>query len=76
MIMYVNLGDYYCLNCGFKCFELDVQLMEMVWMDNIFVDFVIDGEEYGIVVGGMYNVYNVLVVIVVVEYYQVVLDKI
>lgn len=43
--------------------------MEMVWMDNIFVDFVIDGEEYGIVVGGMYNVYNVLVVIVVVEYY-------
>lgn len=76
MIIYVNLGKYYCLNCDFKCFELDYWLIDMVWMDNVLVDFVIDGYEYGIEVGGMYNVYNVLVVIVVVEYFNVDFDKI
>ena len=60
MITYANLGDYYCPNCGFKRPELDVQLTEMVRMDNTSADFVIDGEEYGIAVGGMYNVYNAL----------------
>jgi UDP-N-acetylmuramyl tripeptide synthase len=37
---------------------------------------VIDGEEYGIAVGGMYNVYNALAATAVAEYYQVAPDKI
>ncbi len=48
----MNLGDYYCPNCGFNRPELDVQLTEMVRMDNTSADFVIDGEEDGIAVGG------------------------
>ncbi len=36
----------------------------------------IDGEEYGIAVGGMYNVYNALAATSVAEYYQVAPDKI
>ena len=76
MITYANLGDYYCPNCGFKRPELDVQLTEMVRMDNTSADFVIDGEEYGIAVGGMYNVYNALATTAVAEYYQVAPDKI
>ena len=76
MITYANLGDYYCPNCGFKRPELDVQLTEMVRMDNTSADFVIDGEEYGIAVGGMYNVYNALAATAVAEYYQVAPDKI
>ena len=45
-------------------------------MDNTSADFVIDGEEYGIAVGGMYNVYNALATTAVAEYYQVAPDKI
>ncbi len=45
-------------------------------MDNTSADFVIDGEEYGIAVGGMYNVYNALAATAVAEYYQVAPDKI
>ena len=44
-------------------------------MDNTSADFVIDGEEYGIAVGGMYNVYNAPAATVA-EYYQVAPDKI
>ena len=56
MITYANLGKYYCPNCDFKRPELDYRLTDMVRMDNVSADFVIDGHEYGIEVGGMYNV--------------------
>ena len=45
-------------------------------MDNKSADFVIDGNEYGIEVGGMYNVYNALAATAVAEYYGVVPEKI
>lgn len=76
MITYANLGDYYCPNCGFHRPELDVQLTEMVHMDNVSADFVIDDAQYGIAVGGMYNVYNALAATAVAEYYQVAPEKI
>lgn len=71
MITYANLGKYYCPNCGFARPELDYKLTEMVRMDNVSADFIIDGEEYGIEVGGMYNVYNALAATAVAEYYGV-----
>lgn len=76
MITYANLGKYYCPNCGFHRPELDVQLTEMVAMDNTSADFVIDGSEYSIAVGGMYNVYNALAATAVAEYYGVAPEKI
>ncbi|MDH6365389.1 UDP-N-acetylmuramyl tripeptide synthase [Enterococcus sp. PF1-24] len=76
MITYANLGDYYCPNCDFKRPALDYQLTEMKAMDNLSADFVIDGEDYGIEVGGMYNVYNALAATAVAEYYGVTPDKI
>ncbi|BDP67868.1 hypothetical protein EfmAA55_22970 [Enterococcus faecium] len=48
----------------------------MVRMDNVSADFVIDGHEYGIEVGGMYNVYNALAATAVAEYFNVDPDKI
>lgn len=76
MITYANLGKYYCPNCDFHRPELDVQLTEMVRMDNVSADFVIDGAEYNIAVGGMYNVYNALAATAVAEHYGVAPEKI
>ncbi|MGM0125295.1 Mur ligase middle protein [Enterococcus sp. AZ194] len=76
MITYANLGDYYCPNCDFRRPALDYQLTKMVAMDNTSADFIIDGTEYGIEVGGMYNVYNALSAAAVAEYYGVSAEKI
>ncbi|MFK4567396.1 MurT ligase domain-containing protein [Enterococcus sp. UD-01] len=76
MITYANLGKYYCPNCGFHRPELDVQLTEMVHMDNTSADFIIDGAQYSIAVGGMYNVYNALAATSVAEHYNVAPEKI
>lgn len=76
MITYANLGKYYCPNCGFKRPELDYKLTAITAMDNTSADFVIDGNSYGIEVGGMYNVYNALAATAVAEYYQVAPEKI
>ncbi|MEI5995236.1 Mur ligase family protein [Candidatus Enterococcus mansonii] len=76
MITYANLGKYYCPNCGFHRPELDIKLTDMVRMDNTSADFIIDGSEYGIAVGGMYNVYNALAATAVAEYYGVTPEKI
>ncbi|MHC5373579.1 MurT ligase domain-containing protein [Enterococcus sp. LJL120] len=76
MITYANLGKYYCPNCGFHRPELDYQLTKMTAMDNVSADFVIDDEQYGIEVGGLYNVYNALAATAVAEYYNVAPEKI
>lgn len=76
MITYANLGKYYCTNCDFHRPELDVQLTKMLSMDNTSAEFVIDGAEYGIAVGGMYNVYNALAATAVAEHYGVAPEKI
>ncbi len=76
MITYSNLGDYYCPNCGFKRPALDYQLTEMKNMTNTSSEFIIDGKDYHIEVGGLYNVYNALAATAVAEYYGVSAEKI
>lgn len=76
MITYANLGKYYCPNCGFERPELDYRLTEITDMDNLSAHFIIDGEKYGIEVGGMYNVYNALAATSVAEYFNVSPEKI
>ena len=70
------LGKYYCPNCGFHRPALDYKLTEMKAMDNQSSEFVIDGQDYKIEVGGMYNVYNALAATAVAEYYGVSKEKI
>ena len=76
MITYANLGKYYCPNCDFKRPKLDYRLTEITRMDNVSADFTIDGHEYSIEVGGMYNVYNALAATAVAEYFGVSPEKI
>lgn len=71
MITYSNLGDYFCPNCDFKRPSLDYQLTSVTNMTTTSSDFTIDNENYGIEVGGMYNVYNALAATAVGEYYHI-----
>lgn len=76
MITYANLGKYYCPNCDFHRPELDYKLTELKNMTNTSAEFIIDGNEYKLEVGGMYNIYNALAATAVAEYYTVSPEKI
>ncbi|SJZ97197.1 UDP-N-acetylmuramoyl-L-alanyl-D-glutamate--2,6-diaminopimelate ligase [Pilibacter termitis] len=76
MITYANLGNYFCPNCDFARPTLDYKLTELLEMTNTSAKFVIDKEQYGIEVGGMYNIYNALAAASVAEYYGVSAEKI
>lgn len=75
MITYANLGKYYCPNCDFKRPELTYQLTALGEMTNTSSAFTIDGNDYQIEVGGMYNIYNALAATAVGEYYHVAPEK-
>jgi len=71
MNTYANLGNYICENCGFTRPELDYQLTELSEITNTSSKFVIDGTDYKINVGGLYNIYNALAAVSVAEYFNV-----
>lgn len=66
---YANLGHYICLNCDFKRPKLDYQLSALTKTTNVSSAFVIDGQEYSINVGGLYNIYNALAAVSVAEFF-------
>ncbi|MGG8342970.1 lipid II isoglutaminyl synthase subunit MurT [Streptococcus uberis] len=66
---YANLGHYICLTCDFKRPELDYQLTALTKTTNVSSAFVIDGQEYSINVGGLYNIYNALAAVAVAEFF-------
>lgn len=49
---YANLGDYVCLNCDFHRPELDYKLTQLTKITNTTSEFIIDGQDYKINVGG------------------------
>ncbi|MGZ7196423.1 DUF1727 domain-containing protein, partial [Streptococcus pyogenes] len=60
MNTYANLGSYVCLNCDFKRPQLDYALTQLTSISHKDSSFVIDGQEYKINIGGLYNIYNAL----------------
>lgn len=66
---YANLGHYICLNCDFRRPKLDYQLSALTKTTNVSSAFVIDGQEYSINVGGLYNIYNALAAVAVAEFF-------
>lgn len=68
---YANLGDFICLNCNFQRPTLDYQLTELTTITNNSSEFVIDGQDYKINVGGLYNIYNALAAVAVAEFFGV-----
>ena len=73
---YANLGDYICPNCDFHRPELDYKLTELTKITNTTSEFVIDGQDYKINVGGLYNIYNALAAVSVAEFFGVAPEKI
>lgn len=73
---YANLGDYTCPNCEFHRPELDYKLTELTKITNTTSEFVIDGQDYKINVGGLYNIYNALAAVSVAEFFGVAPEKI
>ncbi|MGX7776868.1 lipid II isoglutaminyl synthase subunit MurT [Streptococcus pluranimalium] len=71
MNTYANLGDYICLNCDFKRPHLDYKLTALTNITNTTSEFVIDGQDYKINVGGLYNIYNALAAVSVAEFFGV-----
>ncbi|GAA0055559.1 UNVERIFIED_CONTAM: Mur ligase family protein [Streptococcus canis] len=68
---YANLGAFVCLNCNFQRPTLDYQLTELTTITNNSSEFVIDGQDYKINVGGLYNIYNALAAVAVAEFFGV-----
>lgn len=68
MNTYANLGSYICLSCGFARPELDYKLTELKEISHVSSSFVIDGQEYKINIGGLYNIYNALAAVSVAEF--------
>ncbi|MGT2756935.1 lipid II isoglutaminyl synthase subunit MurT [Streptococcus ovuberis] len=68
MNTYANLGSYLCPNCDFKRPQLDYALTELSELTHTSSSFSIDGQNYRINVGGLYNIYNALAAVAVAEY--------
>lgn len=73
---YANLGDYICEHCGFERPQLDYALTHLTKITNTSSEFVIDGQDYKINVGGLYNIYNALAAVSVAEFFGVSPDQI
>ncbi|KXT79009.1 lipid II isoglutaminyl synthase subunit MurT [Streptococcus sp. DD13] len=76
MNTYANLGHYLCEHCDFRRPPLDYRLTQLLHQTNVSSQFVIDGQEYAINIGGLYNVYNALAAVSVAEFLGVPSDKI
>lgn len=72
---YANLGDYVCENCSFHRPKLDYALTDLTKITNTTSEFVIDGQDYKINVGGLYNIYNALAAVSVAEFFGVSPEK-
>ena len=73
---YANLGDYTCPNCDFERPQLDYALTDLTKITNTSSEFVIDGQDYKINVGGLYNIYNALAAVSVAEFFGVAPEQI
>lgn len=59
-LIYSNLGNYRCPNCGFKRPKLKYTVNEIVEMTTDSASFEINNYPYTIPVAGLYNIYNAL----------------
>ena len=60
MRIYAGLGDYFCPHCGFKRPELTYSVTKIDKLTPTNSTFEIDGHQYTIGIGGLYNIYNAL----------------
>lgn len=59
-LSYANLGDYFCVNCGFKRPELTHVVTKIGKLTPNSINFEIENQELTMPIGGKYNIYNAL----------------
>lgn len=75
-ITYANLGDYYCLNCGFKRPFLDYKITKIIKQTRDQSVFEINNQPFSIEIGGTYNIYNALAAYSVGKHFEISDDSI
>ncbi|WP_267200985.1 Mur ligase family protein [Limosilactobacillus kribbianus] len=60
MRTYAGLGDYFCPHCGFHRPALTYAVTKINKLTPTNSTFEIDGQQYTIGIGGLYNIYNAL----------------
>lgn len=63
LINYSSLGDFACPNCDFKSPELSYTIDKINKMEANYSEFSVNGKDYHVNVGGLYNIYNALAAI-------------
>ena len=64
-------GDYICESCSFHRPPLTVAVDELTELTNTSSHFKINGTNYHINIGGLYNIYNALAAVVAAHYFEV-----
>lgn len=75
-LSYANLGDYFCVVCGFKRPELNYNVTSVDELTPNSIKFSIENHPIQINIGGQYNVYNALTAFAVAREFGVSEDKI
>ena len=68
---YANLGDYICEHCGFHRPSLTYTLSDLLSLTQNSSNFRIQGQDYHINIGGLYNIYNALAAVSVAGFFGV-----
>ena len=73
---YANLGDYICEHCGFHRPPLTYAVSDLLSLTHRSSNFRIQGQDYHINIGGLYNIYNALAAVSVAEFFGVAPEQI
>ena len=65
---YANLGDYICEHCGFHRPSLTYAVSDLLSLTQRSSQFRIQGQDYHINIGGLYNIYNALAAVAIARY--------
>ena len=68
---YANLGDYICEHCGFHRPSLTYAVSDLLSLTQRSSQFRIQGQDYHINIGGLYNIYNALAAVSVAGFFGV-----
>ena len=68
---YANLGDYICEHCGFHRPPLTYAVSDLISLTHRSSNFRIQGQDYHINIGGLYNIYNALAAVSVAGFFGV-----
>ncbi|MEY8442293.1 Mur ligase family protein [Lactobacillaceae bacterium 24-114] len=60
MLTYANLGEYFCPHCGFHRPKLTYAVTKIDELTPTSSTFDINGDQFKISIGGLYNIYNAL----------------